>query len=68
MFEQKKIDQELEKKKANNLLKHLIKDEKSIFYAIDVINQNVINKAKKSLYTKDRVQSASYYTFCRRKK
>ena len=68
MFKQKKIDQELEKKKANNLLKHLVKDEKSIFYAIDVINQNVINKAKKSLYTKDTVQSASYYTFCRRKK
>ena len=55
MFEQKKIDQELEKKKANNLLRHLVKDEKSIFYAIDVINQNVINKAKKSYYMKDRV-------------
>ena len=39
MSEQKKIDQELEKKKANNLLKHLAKDEKSIFYAIDIINQ-----------------------------
>ena len=55
MSEQKKIDQELEKKKANNLLKHLVKDEKSIFYAVDVINQNVINKAKKSYYMKDRV-------------
>ena len=55
MFDSKKIDQELEKKKANNLLKHLTKDEKSVFYAIDVINQNIINKARKSVYLKDRV-------------
>ena len=50
-----KIDQEIEKKKANNLLRHLLKNERSIFYAIDRINQNVINKAKKSNYLKDRV-------------
>ena len=48
-----KIDQETEKKKANNLLRHLLKNERSIFYAIDRINQNVINKAKKSNYLKD---------------
>ena len=50
-----KIDQEIEKKKANNLLRHLLKNERSIFYAIDRINQNVINKAKRSNYLKDRV-------------
>ena len=55
MSEQKKIDQELEKKRANNLLRHLMKDEKSIFYAVDVINRNIINKAARSFYVKDRV-------------
>ena len=55
MSEQKKIEQEQEKKRANNLLKHLVKDEKSIFYAVDVINKNIINKAARSFYVKDRV-------------
>ena len=48
-------EQELEKKRANNLLRHLVKDENSIFYTVNVINQNIINKAKKSYYVKDKV-------------
>ena len=55
-----KVDQEIEKKKVNNLLKHLLKNEQSVFYAIDRINQNVINKAKKSNYLKDRVFVSIY--------
>ena len=53
LLEQK--DQEIEKRRANNLLRHLIKNEQSIFYAVDRINQNVVNKAKRSNYVKDRV-------------
>ena len=53
-------DQEIEKNKANNLLRHLLKNERSIFYAIDSINQNVINKAKKSNYLKDKVFVSIY--------
>ena len=53
-------DQEIERKKANNLLRYLIKNEQSIFYAIDRINQNVINRAKRSNYLKDRVFVSIY--------
>ena len=52
--------EEIEKKKANNLLRHLLKNEQSIFYAIDRINQNVINRAKRSNYLKDRVFVSIY--------
>ena len=65
LLEQK--DQEIEKKKANNLLRHLIKNEQSIFYATDRINQNVINKAKRSNYLRDRV-FVSIYTKLKDKK
>ena len=53
-------NQEIEKKKASNLLRHLIKNEQSVFYAVHKINQNVINKAKKSNYLKDRVFVSIY--------
>ena len=53
-------DQEIENKKANNLLRHLLKNEQSIFYAVDTINQNIINKAKKSNYLKVRVFVSIY--------
>ena len=53
LLEQK--DQDIEKRKANNLLRYLIKNEQSIFYATAKINQNLVNKAKRSNYVKDRV-------------
>ena len=39
-------------KDAKNLFKKLIKDEKSIFYAVDRINRMLLNKARKSMYDK----------------
>ena len=54
------MEQEKEKKMANNLLRHLVRDEKSIFYGVDIINQNIVNKAKKSHYMRDRVFVNTY--------
>ena len=52
--------EEKEKKMSTNLLRHLLKNEQSVFYTVDVINRNVINKAKKSPYVKDRVFVNTY--------
>ena len=41
-------------KQTRNLFKKLIKDEKSIFYAADRITETFFNKARKSLYKKDK--------------
>ena len=41
-------------KQTKNLFKKLIKDEKSMFYAIDRITRTLLNKARKSLYEKDK--------------
>ena len=46
---------DIEQKKANNLLKSLKTDEKSIFYAVSSISKALINRAKKSNYAKDKV-------------
>ena len=37
------------------MFKKLIKDEQSIFYATDRITRTLLNKARKSLYEKDKV-------------
>ena len=37
-------------KQARKLFKKLIRDEKSIFYAVDRITRMLLNKARKSLY------------------
>ena len=42
-------------KQTKNLFKKLIKDEKSVFYAVDRINTSLLGKAKKSLYENDEV-------------
>ena len=42
-------------KQVKNLYKFLIKDENSIFYTADHINRTLINRAKTSLYAKDKV-------------
>ena len=42
-------------KQVKNLFKKLMKDEKSIFYSADRIARTLLNKARKSLYKKDKV-------------
>ena len=42
-------------KQTKNLLKKLIKDEKSMFYATDRISRTLLNKARKLLCEKDKV-------------
>ena len=42
-------------KQTKNLFKKLIKDEKSISYAAGRITRTLLNKARKSLYEKDKV-------------
>ena len=48
-------DIDIEQKKANNLLKSLKTDEKSIFYAVSSISKALINRARKPNYAKDKV-------------
>ena len=42
-------------KQIKNLFRWLIKDENSIFCTADCINKTLINKAKTSFYSKDKV-------------
>ena len=42
-------------KQIKNLFKKLIKDEKSVFYAVNRINRSILDKAKKLLYGKYKV-------------
>ena len=42
-------------KGAKYLFKKLITDSKSIFYAVDKINKNLLNRARNLLYPKDKV-------------
>ena len=42
-------------KQTKNLFKKLIKDEKSVFYAVDRIKTSLLGKAKNSLYENDEV-------------
>ena len=42
---------------AKNLFKKLITDIRSVFYWVDKINKNNLNKARKSLYSKDKFLS-----------
>ena len=53
---------------TKNLLKKLINDEKSIFYATDRITRMLLNKAGKSLYKKDRVFYKYYLDLSNREK
>ena len=48
-------------KQTKNLLKKLIKDEKSMFYAVDRITRTLLNKTRKSLYKKDKVFYKYYF-------
>ena len=42
-------------KQTKNLFKKLIKDENSVFYAVNRISRSLLDKAKKSLFEKDKV-------------
>ena len=44
-----------ELKQAKNLFKKLINDQDSVFYSADKINSTLLNKARKSVYEKDKV-------------
>ena len=43
------------KKQLKNLLGKLTKDSNSLFYSVEKINRNLLNKARKSIYEKDKV-------------
>ena len=42
-------------KQTKKLFRKLIRDDKSVFYAVNRINKTLLNKAKKSLYKKDKI-------------
>ena len=42
-------------KQAKSVFKKLITDFKSIFYAVDKINKKLLNRTRKSLYSKNKV-------------
>ena len=42
-------------KQLKNLFGKLTKDSNSLFYLVEKINRNLLNKARKSVYEKDRV-------------
>ena len=42
-------------KQAKNLFKFLIKDKNSVFYSVNKINKNIVAKAKRLVYAKDKV-------------
>ena len=41
--------------RIQNLFKNLQKDPKSIFYAVENLSRTILNKARKSIYDKDKV-------------
>ena len=45
----------MEQKKAKNLYKALQRDNESVFYASEKINNILIKKAKKTSYPKDKI-------------
>ena len=49
------MTEETKIKQTKNLFNSLIKDENSVFYPADHMNKTLINKAKMSFYTKDKV-------------
>ena len=49
------IKTEETKKQLKNLFEKLTKDSNSLFYSVEKINKNLLNKARKSVYEKDKV-------------
>lgn len=50
-------------KQTRNLFRKLIRDNKSVFYAVDRISKTLLSKAKKSLYEKDKIFYKYYSNF-----
>lgn len=50
-------------KQTRKLFRKLIRDNKSVFYAVDRINKTLLSKAKKSLYEKDKIFYKYYSNF-----
>ena len=46
--------------RIQNLFKNLQKDPKNIFYAVENLSRTILNKARKSIYDKDKVFVNSY--------
>ena len=46
---------DVEKKQLRNLYRKLVDKEDSVLYAIDRLNERVLNKVRKSSYEKDKV-------------
>ena len=53
--EEKTTEEDIDNKKTKNLYSALVKDQKSIFYATDKITNNLLIKARVSIYLKDKV-------------
>ena len=49
------MNNNIELKQAKTLFKLLIKDDNSIFFTAEKINNSLLRKAKKSVYSKDKV-------------
>ena len=74
--EEKTTEEDTNNKKTKNLYNALVKDQKSIFYATDRITNNLLNKARVSIYLKDKVfvniyqnlgnKNIPYYSICRK--
>ena len=50
-----KYENRRDKKQVKNLFGKLTKDSNSLFYLVKKINRNLLNKAQKSAYEKDKV-------------
>ena len=48
-------DEELKLERKKDLLNPLTRNSNSIFYGVDRISKNLLNKARKLLYIKDKV-------------
>ena len=53
--EEKTTEEDIDNKKTKTLYNALVKDQKSIFYATDRITNNLLNKARVSIYLKYKV-------------
>ena len=50
--EEKTTEEDIDNKKTKNLYSALVKDQKSIFYATEKITNNLLIKARVSIYPK----------------
>ena len=58
--EEKTTEEDIDNKKTKNLYNALVKDQNSTFYATDRITNNLLNKARVSIYLKDKLFVNTY--------